>query len=144
MPCCVLWSCATRCYVKIIIPRPPGQHSKLYYTILLNYTILYYTILYYTILYYTILYYTILYYTILYYNKLYIPQRGVQWKQGVVVCMMLYTILLYSTTPIHCTPLPLHPPVMNTHYAMIRKEQVCIYIYIYIYVYTYIYIYVYA
>ena len=28
--------------------------------------------------------------------------------------MLLYTSLLYSTTPIHCTPLPLHPPVMNT------------------------------
>ena len=25
------------------------------------------------------------------------------------------TSLLYNTTPIHCTPLPLHPPVMNTH-----------------------------
>ena len=28
--------------------------------------------------------------------------------------MMLYTSLLYNTTPIHCTPLPLHPPLMNT------------------------------
>ena len=27
---------------------------------------------------------------------------------------MSYTIVLYYTTPIHCTPLPLHPPVMNT------------------------------
>ena len=34
-----------------------------------------------------------------------IHQRGVQWKQGVVICMMLYTSLLYHTTPIHCTPL---------------------------------------
>ena len=41
-------------------------------------------------------------------------QRGVQWKQGVVIYMMLYTIILYYTTPIHCTPLPLHPTVMNT------------------------------
>ena len=39
-----------------------------------------------------------------------IHQRGVQWKQGVVIYMMLYTSLLYDTTPIHCTPLPLHPP----------------------------------
>ena len=39
---------------------------------------------------------------------------GVQWKQGVVVYMMLYTSLLYDTTPIRCTPFPLHPPVMNT------------------------------
>ena len=46
--------------------------------------------------------------------SLYILQRGVQWKQGVVICMVLYTILLYNTTPIHCTPLRLHPPVMNT------------------------------
>ena len=45
--------------------------------------------------------------------KLYILQRGVQWKQGVVIEMMLYTSLLYNTTPIHCTLLPLHPPLMN-------------------------------
>ena len=38
-----------------------------------------------------------------------IHQRGVQWKQGVGIYMMLYTSLLYNTTPIHCTPLPLHP-----------------------------------
>ena len=35
----------------------------------------------------------------------YIPQRGVQWKQGVVIHMTLYTSLLYNTTPIHCTRL---------------------------------------
>ena len=39
-----------------------------------------------------------------------IHQRGVQWKQGVVICMLLYTSLLYNTTPSaappsHCTPL---------------------------------------
>ena len=43
-----------------------------------------------------------------------IHQNGLQWKQGVVNYPMLYTMLLYHTTPIHCTPLPLHPPVMNT------------------------------
>ena len=43
-----------------------------------------------------------------------IHQRGVQRKQGVVIRMMLYTSLLYTSTPIHCTPLPLHPPVLNT------------------------------
>ena len=43
-----------------------------------------------------------------------IHQRGVQWKQGVVICMMLDTSLLHNATPIHCTPLPLQPPVMNT------------------------------
>ena len=46
---------------------------------------------------------------------LYILQRGVQWKQGVVNCMVLYIILLYSTTPIHCTPDPLHPPLQSIH-----------------------------
>ena len=44
-----------------------------------------------------------------------IHQRGVQWKQGVAMYMLLYVSLLYDTTPFHCTPLPLHPPVMNTH-----------------------------
>ena len=44
-----------------------------------------------------------------------IHQRGVQWKQSVVIDLMLYTSFLYNTTPIHCTPIPLHPPVMNTH-----------------------------
>ena len=42
-------------------------------------------------------------------------QRGVQRKQGVGNYMMSYTSLLYNATPIHCTPLPLHPPVMNAH-----------------------------
>ena len=41
--------------------------------------------------------------------------RGVQWKQGVVICMLLYTSSSHNTTPIHCTPLRLHPSVMNTH-----------------------------
>ena len=38
---------------------------------------------------------------------------GVQWKQGVVIYMVLYTISLYYTTPIHCTPLRLHPPLQS-------------------------------
>ena len=42
--------------------------------------------------------------------RLYILQRGMQWKQGVVIYMTLYTSLLYNTTPIHCTPDPQHPP----------------------------------
>ena len=37
-----------------------------------------------------------------------------QWKQGVVVYIVLCIVLLYNTTPIHCPPLPLHPPVMDT------------------------------
>ena len=65
--------------------------------------------------------------------------------------MMLYTSLLYNTTPIHCTPLPLHAPVINTQVHLahrgegrardaaargpdVRGRRVDIYIYIYIYV----------
>ena len=44
-----------------------------------------------------------------------VSAKEVQWKQGVVIYEMLYTNSLYNTTPIHCTPLPLHTPVMNTH-----------------------------
>ena len=43
----------------------------------------------------------------------YIPQRGVQWTQGVVIYLTLYTSLLCNTTPIHCTPDPLHPPLQS-------------------------------
>ena len=43
-----------------------------------------------------------------------IHQRGVQWKKGVVICMLLCAMLLCNTTPIHCTPLRPHPPLMNT------------------------------
>ena len=73
----------------------------------------------------------------------YIPQRGLQWKQGVVIRMLLYTTLLYNTTPIHCTPLRLHPPVMNTQAPLTRTASAAdlrakkIYIYIYIYIYMY-------
>ena len=88
----------------------------------------------------------------------YIPQRGVQWKQGVMMCMLLYASLLYDTTPIHCTPLPLHPPVMNTQIRVylrfiwerlprleprLSRKAPAFYIYIYIYIYTYTYIHTY-
>ena len=53
---------------------------------------------------------------------LYLPQRGVQWKRGVVICMLLWTSLLYNTTPINCTPLRLHPPVMNIQAHMLRAH----------------------
>ena len=64
------------------------------------------------------------------------------WKQGVVVCMVLYTVLLYKTTPI--------PPVMNTQrlpaspraIAERRNYNIYIYIYIYVCIYTYIYIHI--
>ena len=35
--------------------------------------------------------------------------KGLQWKQGVVICMLLYTSLLDNTTPIHCSPLSTAP-----------------------------------
>ena len=61
-----------------------------------------------------------------------IHQRGVQWKQGVVIHMMLYTSLLYDATQIHYIPLPLHPSVMNTHSFIYIYPLIYIYIYIYI------------
>ena len=77
----------------------------------------------------------------------YIPQRGVQWKQGVVIYMMLHTSLLHHTTPIRCTPLRVPPPVMNTQNcadssaAWIGRGETGrspeLY-YIYIYIYTHI------
>ena len=45
-----------------------------------------------------------------------IHRRGVQWKQGVVVYIMLKAVLLYNTTPIQCTPLRLHPPPTAPHF----------------------------
>ena len=42
-----------------------------------------------------------------------IHQRGVQWKRGVVIYMMLHTSSLHHAAHIHCTPFPLHPLVMN-------------------------------
>ena len=54
----------------------------------------------------------------------YIPQRGVQWKQGVVIYMTLCTSLLYSTTPIHCTPHPLHPPLQSIQVVTRHWTQV--------------------
>ena len=69
--------------------------------------------------------------------------------------MTLYTSLLYSTTPIHCTPLRLHPPLVNTDCnkngmgqtrsqpeSTIPKENNYVHMYICIYIYIYIYIYV--
>ena len=44
------------------------------------------------------------------FKRIKIQQRGVHWKQGVVIHMMLYTSLLYNTTPIHCTPPPTATP----------------------------------
>ena len=43
-----------------------------------------------------------------------ILQRGVQRKQGVVVHIIRKAVSLHNATPIRCTPLRLHPPVVNT------------------------------
>ena len=56
-------------------------------------------------------------------GALYILQRGVQWKQGVVVYRTLYTSLLYNTTPIHCTPHPLHPPLQSIHSQKAKRRR---------------------
>ena len=84
----------------------------------------------------------------------YIPQRGVQWKQGAVIYMTLYTSSLYNTTPTHCTPDPLHPPLQSIHFGFVLHYMVFVmYIYIYIWVFViiillllfiYIYIYIYG
>ena len=48
------------------------------------------------------------------FRKVKIHQRGVQWKQGVVVYIILCVVLLY-------TPLRLHPPLMNTQKS--RRQE---------------------
>ena len=87
--------------------------------------------------------------------------------------MMLCTSLLYNTTPIHCTPLPLHPPLRNVEpydmfnitmmeWEVLRDSQrprlpktgsfmnvyhiiaMIIYIYIYTYTHTHTYTYTYT
>ena len=69
----------------------------------------------------------------------YIPQRGVQWKQGAVIYMTLYTSSLYNTTPTHCTPDPLHPPLQSIHFGFVLHYMVFVmYIYIYIYIYGFL------
>ena len=87
-------------------------------------------------------------------------QRGVQWKQGVVVHIIVCVLLLHNATPIHCTPSAEYPneSTIRTEEFSARKvasqsprggrEQevllyhivvehsmccVCIFIYIYIY-----------
>ena len=54
-----------------------------------------------------------------------IHQRGVQWKKDVVIYIILWAVLLYNTTPIHCTPLRLHPPLMNAQSALMESPQFC-------------------
>ena len=67
---------------------------------------------------------------------------------------LLQAALLYDTTPIHCTPLPLHPPVMNTQQlprfaraarcgltCALRYLYLSLSLYMYMYIYIYIYIY---
>ena len=42
---------------------------------------------------------------------------------------MLCTSLLSDTIPIHCNPLPLHPPVMNTRLLLVLFNRYCYYYY---------------
>ena len=57
-----------------------------------------------------------------------IHENGVQWKQGVVVYIILQAVLLYDTTPTHCTPLRLHPPLMNTQrrFSAMLNRSACL------------------
>ena len=71
---------------------------------------------------YVCMYVCIYIYIYIYTYRLKIHQRRVQWKQGVVNYMMLYTSLVSDTAPIHRTPLPLHPPVMNTQVPGSQKS----------------------
>ena len=57
-------------------------------------------------------------------GTLYIPQRGVQWKQGVVVYMTLYTSLLYNTTPSPLHPPLTAPPSAEYPYAVFPEDSV--------------------
>ena len=52
-----------------------------------------------------------------------IHQRGMQWKQGVVIYVMLYSSWLCNATPIHCTPLRLQPR-LNTHWRGKSQKEV--------------------
>jgi len=47
-------------------------------------------------------------------SDLKIQQRRVQWKEGVVMFSILHTLSLHNATPNHYTPIPLHPPLLNT------------------------------
>ena len=63
-----------------------------------------------------------------------IPQRGVQWKQGVVIYMTSHTSL--PTAP----PLYIYIYICMCVYTYV---YMCVYIYIYMYVCMYVYIYIY-
>ena len=59
--------------------------------------------------------------------------------------MMLYTSLLYNTTPIHCTPSP-SAPLCDEHPVEGREREIDmdIGVYTYVYVYKCVYVYVYV
>ena len=95
---------------------------------------------------------------IIFRTEIYILQRGVQRKQGVVIYMTLYTSLLYNSTPIRCTPHPLHPHLQSiqalaANFGNLRApiehmeawggfpSGIYVYIYIYIYIHAHTYIY---
>ena len=72
-------------------------------------------------------------------DSFHILQRGVQWKQGVVICMVLHTTLLYNTAPIHCNPSDCTPlcrvSILSSRIGRGRNSS-CYYTYIYIYIYA--------
>ena len=47
--------------------------------------------------------------------------KGVQWKQGVVICMLSCTSSSYIAIPIRRTPLPMHSPVRNSQVGSAKK-----------------------
>jgi len=51
---------------------------------------------------------------------------GVQWKQGVVIYIMSCAASLHSAAPIHCTPLPLHPPLLNTQGCVLHSWRAAV------------------
>ena len=55
---------------------------------------------------------------------------GVQWKQGVVIYVMLHTSLLSNTTPIHCTPCNKYPLLVKSlrhiHLRVVLYACLCV------------------
>ena len=69
-------------------------------------------------------------------RTVYVLQRGVRWKQGVVVYILSRAVLLFNNTPIHRTPLPTHPSPHNEYPGrrtingvvsnrVVPKKQIC-------------------
>ena len=123
---CIIVICLLHYDYYIMIITMPYYYCTILLLLLLVVVVVVVYIYIYIVIIIIVLHYIMLHYILLSYTPFRLPRRwrswpqstfckgGVQWKQGVVIYMMLYTILLYNTTPIHCTPLRLHPPLMNT------------------------------